>query len=196
MKKDAVPNIGDNNNQPYKYNSKLEKIPSWIKIFFLKYWAAGAAVFFFGMGGSWLGLDYANVDMNDYQSAMATAIIFYILLTLGIALFMTYIVGMIVRYMRSARDNTYLYNMVNIKGPLAFILNLIYAAICMIFVAIFTVIFAQIGVPSIFGSDYGWGLEPFSMGLFYIIVDGFFILVKNGILYLIKRIRYNRDSKI
>lgn len=194
MKKSVMPNDVDNNIEPYKYD-KFSKIPSWVKIFFLKFWAAGAAVFFFGIGGSLFGLDYSYIDMADDYSNLLSAIILYILLTLGLALFMTYIVGIVVRYMKSSRDNTYRFNMINVKGFLGFLLNLVYAALCMIPIVLLTILFAQIGMFSLFGSNYGWGLEPFTMGFLYLVIDGFFLLIKNSIIYIIKRVRYNKDNK-
>ena len=43
--------------KPYEVD-KLSKIPSWIIVIFLKFWAAAAAVFFIAIGGSDIGLDW------------------------------------------------------------------------------------------------------------------------------------------
>lgn len=196
MKKNVVPNNGESNNEvePYKY-SKLSMIPSWIKILFLKYWAAGAAVFFFGVGGSFLGLDYGGFD-NTTDAIISYGVRFFVLLTIGLALVMNYIVKVIVRYMKTSRDNTYYYNMVNVKGFKGFLLNILYSLLCMVPIFFFSIFVGVYGLlPNLFGDNYEWGLEPFSMGLFYIMTDFVFLFIKNSISGLIKKAKYKKEAK-
>ena len=40
----------------------LSKIPAWVAVIFLKYWAAAAVVFFLTIGGLDVGLDYSTMD--------------------------------------------------------------------------------------------------------------------------------------
>ena len=55
-----------NNINPYELD-KLSKIPSWLIIILLKYWAAAAAVYFGLIGGISFGLDIS--EWNDPANA-------------------------------------------------------------------------------------------------------------------------------
>ncbi len=180
---------------PYK-SDKFSKIPSWILIFILKCWAAGAAVFFIGMGGTEIGLNYANIDLSDPNAAFQAADVFLTLLILCVALFMNYICKPIINFMHNSRNNTYRFNMVNKKGFIAFILNLGYAALCLIPIYFITVFIAQKDIlPNLFGAEYGWGLDPFTMAFLYGIIDGIYLLIRYLIVILYKKIKYAKLNK-
>ncbi len=49
---------------PYKVD-KLSRIPSWLIILVLKYWAAAAAVFFMAVGGISIGFDFSTETFDD-----------------------------------------------------------------------------------------------------------------------------------
>ena len=87
---------------PYKVD-KLSKIPSWLIILVLKYWAAAAAVFFTVIGGIDIGLDFSYDNYQDLIASinMSEQIILFIGLTL--ALILNYAVKQIVIMLNNRR---------------------------------------------------------------------------------------------
>lgn len=182
---------------PYQVD-KLSKIPSWILIGILKYWAAAAAVFFILIGGIDIGIDFSVIEDQakaTAESSLNLSFKIIVLITLGLTLIFTYIVRPIVRLLYNRRNNTYRFNMVNNKGIIALILNWIY----MFFIS-FTIFFVIIyfgykgWIPNLFGG-VNYGIEPFSYGLFFMILDTIMILLKNLIWNIYQRIKYNRQIK-
>ncbi len=198
MKKNKEREVDDVEDlNPYKVD-KLSKIPSWITINFLKYWAAAAAVFFILIGGIDIGIDFSEIEDQanaTAQSSLDLSFKIIVLITLGLTLIFTYIVRPIVRLLYSRRNNTYRYNMVNNKGIIALLLNWIY----MFFIS-FTLFFVVIyfgykgWIPNIFGG-VNYGIEPFSYGLFFLILDTICILIKLLIWNVYQRIKYHRQIK-
>jgi len=182
---------------PYQVD-KLSKIPSWILIGILKYWAAAAAVFFILIGGIDIGIDFSVIEDQakaTAESSLNLSFKIIVLITLGLTLIFTYIVRPIVRLLYNRRNNTYRFNMVNNKGIIALVLNWIY----MFFIS-FTIFFVIIyfgykgWIPNLFGG-VNYGIEPFSYGLFFMILDTIMILLKNLIWNIYQRIKYNRQIK-
>lgn len=176
----------------------LSKIPSWLKVFILKYWAAAAACFFVGMGGAAIGLDYSLIaESESYWLAIEFAFRFYVFLVLFTALVMNYIVKPFTRMMHSSKDNTKRFLVVNKKGFLGFLLQLGYVFLVMIPIFFITIYIGQFNLlPNLFGKNTQWGLEPFSMGLFFTFVDLLFLLVKNSIIAIYKRYRVNKINSM
>lgn len=171
--------------KPYEVD-KLSKIPSWIIVIFLKFWAAAAAVFFIAIGGSDIGLDW---DEESFESDF-TLIVMIALLS---AIFMNYIVKQFVRMMHNRRNNTYRYNMINSTGFMAFFLYLIYSFV-LSFILYFVIVY--LGLHGLVINPFGgvnYGLEPFTYGLCYIILDMLFVLIKNGIYSIILRTNYKKQ---
>ena len=109
-----------NDVDPYKVD-KLSKVPSWLIVLILKYWAAAAAIYFIGMDTfiiNWS--ESANIEFVDDLAKLAyeirQTIILSILFGLFLAIFSNYIVRPFVRMMYNRRNNTFRYNMVNVKG--------------------------------------------------------------------------------
>ncbi|MDE7095449.1 MAG: hypothetical protein K2O23_03075, partial [Anaeroplasmataceae bacterium] len=98
---------------------KLSKVPSWLIILLLKYWAAAAAVFFSLIGGLSIGLDFSGETAEDPLSVLSMSIVIIIILALFMGLFMNYMIRPIVNLMYSRKNNTHRYNMVNVKGILS-----------------------------------------------------------------------------
>ena len=197
MKKDKKATEEIEEYNPYQID-KLSKIPSWIVIGILKYWAAAAAVFFILIGGIDIGIDFSVIEdpaKATAESSLNLSFKIIVLITLGLTLMFTYIVRPIVRLLYNRRNNTYRFNMVNNKGIIALILNWIY----MFFIS-FTIFFVIIyfgykgWIPNLFGG-VNYGIEPFSYGLFFMILDTIMILLKNLIWNIYQRIKYNRQIK-
>lgn len=178
---------------PYKLD-KLSRVPSWIIIFIIKYWAAAAAVFFTVIGGVDIGLDFTGGDMNDYAVVLSQSFVIIVILALFLALFSNYIVRPIVRLMYNRRNNTFRYNMINFKGLKSFLLSLVYMTFVSIILYLVTVFLSLHNlVFDPFGTTHGQGIEPFTYGLCFIIVDSMFLIIKNVILNIKSRIKYRRQ---
>ena len=189
-----------NDVDPYKVD-KLSKVPSWLIVLILKYWAAAAAIYFIGMDTiiiNWseqanIKLD-SDVDVMLYE--MSQAVLLTILFGLFLALFTNYIVRPFVRMMYNRRNNTYLYNMVNVKGFKSFFLSLLYNMPLSFLLTVIVVWMGYYGlVLDPFGTTGGTGVEPFSYALVYIIVDTFCVFVKNVILNIHQRAKYKRQMR-
>jgi len=194
MKKEKV----DVSQNAYKQD-KLGKIPSWLKILFLKYWVAGAAFYFFGMGGAMLWYKEAKDASSaaDVLAAMnATTFYLWLVLGAGLGFFNEFITKTIVRFMRTNADDTYRFNLINLKGSKSLFLNLFYA-LGVVFLTM--VIEVNILIPHKLVFDplkmTDEGIEPFSYALLFIILDYIFIGIKNLIIYIYKRQRYHINLK-
>lgn len=189
MKKDSKEDISEKKN----IVDKLSKIPSWIIILLLKYWAAAAAIFFSVISSDGLNLGDNKETTSGQVFAVDIAII--VLIGLFLALFMNYIVRPSVRMMYNRKNKVYRYNMINVKGFLSFVLALGYNMILSIIIY-FVVYF--LGIHGLIFNPFGmtnYGIEPFSYALYYIIVDFIFLFIKDAILDTIARVKYKRESQ-
>lgn len=177
---------------PYKLD-KLSKVPSWVIIFFIKFWAAAAAVFFILIGGGDIGFDFTGGDA-DYAEVLAQSVVIIIMIALFLALFQCYIVRPIVRLMYNRRNNTFRYNMINVKGFKSFLISFVYM-LCLSFVLyIITVFLSTHGlVLDPFGTTKGQGIEPFTYGFCFLIVDSICLFIKNLIINIRTRIIYKKQ---
>ena len=189
-----------NDVDPYKVD-KLSKIPSWLIVLILKYWAAAAAIYFIGMDTfiiNWSESDSvklaSDVDVMLYE--ISQAMILTILFGLFLAIFSNYIVRPFVRMMYNRRNNTYRYNMINVRGFKSFLLSLLYNMPLSFLLTVIVVWMGYYGlVLDPFGTTGGTGVEPFSYALVYIIVDAFFVLIKDIIVNIYQRAKYNRQMR-
>ena len=182
-----------NNINPYELD-KLSKIPSWLIIIFLKYWAAAAAVYFGLIGGISIGLDFSNWDdPTNLADKFAQDEIIILILAFALCLVMNYIVKPIVRLMYNRRNNTYKLNMVNGKGFVFLFVTFFYTLILSILLYFITNILSYYGlVLDLFGTTGSVGIDPFTYALCFLAVDSIFVATKNGINGLINRIKYKR----
>ena len=189
-----------NDVDPYKVD-KLSKVPSWLIVLILKYWAAAAAIYFIGMDTiiiNWseaVDLEFAD-DLAKMAWEIKQALILTILFGLFLAIFSNYIVRPFVRMMYNRRNNTYRYNMVNVKGFKSFLLSLLYNMPLSFLLTIVVVWMGFYGlVLDPFGTTGGKGVEPFSYALVYIIFDAFFVLIKDIIVNIHERLKYKRQMR-
>jgi hypothetical protein len=189
---DSLDEIKEIDANPYELD-KFSKIPSWIKIFFLKYWAAAAAVFFFLISN--FLLDFTEFEDAGKKVGTNFALDFTVILflCLGLTLFFTYIVRPIVRFMFNRQDNTFKYNMVNVRGLWALPINFAYMFIVSILIYPMQFIFTvKWGInTNLFGQAAG--IDPFTYGLMFLIVDTIFISIKNFIIMIYQRISYKKQ---
>ena len=177
---------------PYEVD-KLSKIPSWLIIFVMKYWAAAAAVFFTIIGGLDIGIDFSKDNYNDVVASINMSEQIILIIGFAISILLNYAVKQVVILLNNRRNNTYKYNLINQTGLIGFFLNLIYG-IVVSFILFFAISFLGYKgwIFNLFGnSDYG--LEPFSYGLCFIIIDIICVLIKNLISNIVERIQYKRQ---
>lgn len=168
-------------SQKYLKDNKTSKIPSWVKILLLKYWVAGAAFYFFGMGGSFVWEASTDESMNTI-----TLVIF---LSLGYGLALEYIQKPIVRLMRTNTDDTYYYNLINLKGTISFFAHLLYSFVLTISVISFVMFLDRHGIffDPLNMTD---GYEPLSLAFVYVVFDFVCLFIKNSIISIYKHARY------
>ena len=168
--------------------------PSVVLILILKYWAAAAAVFFIVIGGIDIGLDFETMVTEDPIAIMSQNFILIVIISFGMSLLMNYPLRLFVRMIYNRHNNSYRYNMVNIKGFLSFVLCFLYLFVVTIILFYITVFLSSKGlVFDPFGTTGGAGIEPFTFGLCFIVVDAFFILIKNVIVYIFKVLKYKKQ---
>lgn len=178
---------------PYKVD-KVSKIPSWLIILILKYWAAAAAVFFSVIAGPDIGLNFDEITTEDPIAVLAQSFAIVLFIGLFLAVFMNYIIRPIVRLIYNRRNNTYRYNMINFKGFKSFLVNLLYCLVVSIILYFVVVFMGYYGlVFDLFGTTGGVGIEPFSYGLYFLVVDFVFLFFKNIIQNIYQRIKYKRQ---
>lgn len=189
---DSLDEITEIEANPYELD-KFSKIPSWIKIFFLKYWAAAAAVFFF-LVSNFL-LDFTELEDAEKKLSTNFALDFAVILfiCLGLTLFFTYIVRPIIRFMFNRQNNTFKYNMVNIRGLWALPINFAYMFVVSIIIyPMQYILTVKWGInTNLFGQAAG--IDPFTFGLMFLIVDSIALLIKNGIIMIYQRISYKKQ---
>ena len=186
-KKESIDEIN-----PYEVD-KLSKIHSWLIIFVMKYWAAAAAVFFTIIGGLDIGIDFSKDNYNDVIASINTSEQIIVIIGFAISILLNYAVKQVVILLNNRRNNTYKYNLINQTGLIGFFLNLIYG-IVVSFILFFAISFLGYKgwIFNLFGnSDYG--LEPFSYGLCFIIIDIICVLIKNLISNIVERIQYKHQ---
>ena len=175
---------------PYEVD-KLARVPSWLKILLLKYWAAAAASFLL-FGISQLGL---SLNTKSATEDVETTVKLLVLLGLFLSVFMNYVLRPFVRLMFNRRDNTYRYNMINVKGIKSFGLAIVYNMLmAMIIYLVLVYILSPNGlVLDPFGTTGGIGIEPFTVGFIYLFFDAIFLFIKNLIIMAFQRVKYKKQ---
>ena len=190
MSKKKKENIDEFN--PYEVD-KLSKIPSWLIIFVLKFWAAAAAVFFTIIGGIDIGIDFSKDNFNNVIASINKSEQIIVIIGFAISILLNYAVKQVVILLNNRRNNTYKYNLINQTGLLGFFLHLLYG-IVVSFVLFFAISFLGYKgwVFNLFGTSE-YGIEPFTYGLCFIIIDILCVIIKNIVCDIVERIKYKRQ---
>ena len=173
--------------------SFFQKIPSWILITIVKYWAAAAAVFFIIIGGLDVGLDFSTAS-EDPAVILNISGSIILLIALFNAIFQNYVTKLFAKILYSRRNNTKRFVVYNQNGFTAFIFYLGYCFLlgfALFFIIIFLGSNGLIFDP--FGTTGGSGIEPFSYALLYIVLDAIVIIIKNTVINIYQRIKYNKQ---
>jgi hypothetical protein len=197
MKKNGTePNVDEEVEglEPYQVD-KFSKIPAGIILTFAKFWAAAAAVFFILIGGLDLGIDFSK-DTADVVEDMAISVRAIILVSLFLAILLNYGIKHLAHLMYSRRNNTKKWMTINLKGFFGFLAYLAYTIVCMIILYLIVSFMSYYKlVPSLLENG-GMGIEPFSFGFYYIIIDGIFLLIKNYLVKLFQYLKYKKQIAI
>jgi hypothetical protein len=178
----------NNEFNPYAAD-KLSRIPNWIKVLFLKYWVAAATFYFFGIGNPII--QSSNIESWQF------VLILYLFLSIGLTIFNEYIVDNLVRLMSNDRDDAKRFNLVNQRGILSFLFNVIYGFLIMIPLVTILVFMAKHGMvfDTLDQGDSKAAIEPFTGGFVYILLDSIVVWSRNLISYLIKNKKYQIIEK-
>ena len=84
--------------------------------------------------------------------------------------------------------------MINLKGTKSFFLNLGYSIIVIIPTVIIMSQMAAHGIT--LDITFQGGIDPFSFALVVVIIDFIYLFIKNTIMNVIKKRKFNKDNKI
>lgn len=175
LKLDAVDRLANADKKTYEEaktdpgkqyrSSAIDKIPSWIKALFIKFWFNGAVCFFIFWG---LGLYITNMENMILVMAVVLGIVTDIL------------VNNVFRFFEKYKGQNDKWMMFPQKKYWTFIVNIIYAFVILIFVIWFYNI-VNVAMNSIKGTEgqIYLGVEPILFGLSYMGIDLIFIGIKN-----------------
>lgn len=160
--KDA-PEVSDAEIRKYKSGGKF-KIPSWLKILFVKFWFSGAVCYFFIWG---LNIYVKGLDM-------------LVAVSLGMGLVTDLLVNHVLRAFEPEPRAFDKWMMVTVRKWWSILLNVVYAGLilfCIVeaYTAINTALYGEPGT-----SDNILGVEPLLFGVLYVVFDMLFIAIKNG----------------
>lgn len=179
LKTDAVNRLVNAENAPevseaeirkYKSRGKL-KIPSWLKIVFVKFWFSGAICYFFlwGLGTYISGLDLMFV------------------LAVGLGAAMDLMVNNLLHYFEPEKGAYDRWMMVSVRKFWSLFLNVIYAG-----VLLYCVIWAYNVINTLLvgsvetAKTVAVPVEPVLFGLLYMGFDMLFITIRNTILKVVR----------
>lgn len=180
--------------EPYQVD-KLSKIPSGVILTFAKFWAAAAAVFFILIGGIDLGIDFSKPTQDIYEDAAVT-VRAIIMVSLALAIILNYGIKHLAHLMNNRRNNTKKWMVLNLKGFLGFLAYFGYCLVTMVIMFLLVSVFSYYRLVPSFLDNEGIGIEPFSYGLGFILVDGVFLLIKNYIVKLYQYLRYQKMIRV
>lgn len=160
--KDA-PEVSDAEIRKYKSGTKF-RIPTWLKIIFIKFWFGGAICYFFLWG---LGLYLDGLDLM-------------FVLAIGLGVSMDLMVNHLLHYFEPEKGAYDKWMFVRVRKWWSFFLNIIYAAVVLYFVVqIYNTINTAIAGDVSTAKEVPLGVEPIGFGLFFMGVDMLFITIKN-----------------
>lgn len=158
-----------NNQQLHPYSiDKLSNIKPGVKIGFMKFWVAGAAYF--------LTFTAFQSDPLDLMVAL------YLILILGTE----YIVNKVIVWMHNDKYPTlgYLPHHVNRKSILSLLATAFYVLVMLVSSYYFIEFILDLGIPSVGMLFFGFenrGNDPITFGLIYVLMDWFWLMIKNAI---------------
>lgn len=166
--KDA-PEVSDEEIRKYKSGGKF-RIPSWLKILFVKFWFGGAICYFFlwGLGNYLKGLDKMAV------------------IAIGMGMVTDLMINHILRAFEPEKGEYDKWMMVTVRKWWSIVLNVVYAGLILFcIVNMYTAINYIIYGPAE-SSESILGVEPLLFGMLYCAFDMLFITIKNTLRKIIR----------
>lgn len=180
LKTDAVEKLVNAKNAPEVSQEEIEKytrrhklrIPSWLKITFIKFWFSGAVCYFFLWG---LGMYISGIDL------MAV-------LAIGLGVVMDLMVNHALRHFAPYEGAYDKWIMFHSKKFWSVFVNVVYAAVILFFVVqtytVLNMIFT--GSTAENAETVAIGVEPLLFGLLFMGYDMLFIAIKNTVIKVFK----------
>jgi hypothetical protein len=153
----------------YRSKNFLAKIPNWVKILFIKFWFNGAACFFI-----FWGLGMLVPDILDM------IVIFGIVLGLITDIF----VNNILRFVETYPGQNKRWMLISKKSNWTIFPNMAYS-ILVLFCVFYLYNFINYAIIDVAGGEFMIGVEPIAFGFLYLVVDMFFISIKNMIVSIV-----------
>ncbi len=169
--KKSYPKIKGDIAKQYKSNGFLDRIPSWLKSLFIKFWFNGAVCYFIFWG---FGLYLPNI----------TDMIFVIAIIMGMVTDL--LVNNAFRFLAVTPHSNDKWMMFPQKKFYTFFLNIIYA-----FAVLYIVVYMYEGINILANHLNGTegiisiGVEPILFGISYMFVDMCFVSIKNLIVSIL-----------
>ena len=179
--KGKVVEVDEKEVNQYK-SGKLQKIPTFIKAIFIKWWFAGAACFFFLWG---LG--------TVIQNQLALLLV----LGFGLGIITNMLANNLLRFLESSDREYDKWILFPWRKWWTIFLDVIFS-----FVLLFLVVKTYDGINALIiytkqldPNSVPLGVEPFLFGIFYIVYDLAIIWLRNLIIFIINKIIYRHKHK-
>ncbi len=179
--KGKVVEVDEKEVNQYK-SGKLQKIPTFIKAIFIKWWFAGAACFFFLWG---LG--------TIIQNQLALLLV----LGFGLGIITNMLANNLLRFLESSDREYDKWILFPWRKWWTIFLDVIFS-----FVLLFLVVKTYDGINALIiytkqldPNSVPLGVEPFLFGIFYIVYDLAIIWLRNLIIFIINKIIYRHKHK-
>ncbi len=167
--KDA-PEVSDAEIRKYKSGGKF-RIPSWLKIIFVKFWFSGAICYFFFWG---LGTYLKGLDL------MAAV-------TIGLGVSMDLMVNHLLHSFEPEKGAYDKWMFVRVRKWWSFFLNIIYAGVVLFCVVqTYNVINTLIAGDVSTAKNVPLGVEPILFGVFFMGFDMLFVTLKNTMIKIFR----------
>ena len=174
-----APQVSDEEIRKYK-SKKGFRIPSWLKIVFIKFWFSGAICYFFlwGLGTYLMGLDLLVV------------------LAIGLGVSSDLLVNHTLRHFEPEKGAYDKWMMIPSRKFWTVFLNVIYSAVILFCVMQFYTLINTILVgPADTAESVPIGVEPILFGLLYMGFDMLFITIKNGLIKIFKEANAKAENE-
>ncbi len=172
--KGKVAKVDESEVRQYK-SGKLQRIPTFIKAIFIKWWFAGACCFFFLWG---LG------------SVITNQIALLIVLGFGLGVVTSYLTNNFLRFLESSDREYDIWIVFPWRKWWVIFLDVAYSFL-LLYLVVKTYDFINITIINAKGLDpktVPLGVEPLLFGVFYIAYDLAIVWLKNLVIFIIKKI--------
>lgn len=176
-----APPVSEDEIRKYKSRKGI-RIPSWLKIVFIKFWFSGAICYFFLWG---LGVYLSGLDL---LAALA----------IGLGVCSDLLVNHTLRHFEPEKGAYDKWMMIPSKKFWTVFLNVLYSAVILFCVMQFyTAVNTLLAGPAESAETVPIGVEPVLFGLLYMGFDMLFVWVKNGLIKVFKEaeIKAGKEKK-